>query len=257
MKVKRFISEFLICSCWVLFCSITFGLSSTTIEMDEENRVGYVHSETDDMYYVDLTKNSIQSFLKTSQNEFYTTFANCETELASTGKKMVFATNGGMFHANQMPVGLYIENGIQIQAIDTLKKSGNFYLMPNGIFSIEDGKAQIRTTTQFIKAKPNPTLATQSGPILVTNGKIHPAFNRDSPNRYIRSGVGIIDETHLVFVISNKAVNFHSFAILFRDKLNCQNALYLDGAISKMFVNDGADVRLEDGAFGVILGVVE
>ena len=36
------------------------------------------------------------------------------------------------------------------------------------------------------------------------------------------------------FAISDEPVTFYAFARLFRDGLNCPNALYLDGSISGM-----------------------
>jgi uncharacterized protein YigE (DUF2233 family) len=36
-------------------------------------------------------------------------------------------------------------------------------------------------------------------------------------------------------VISNAPVTFYEFAMYFRDQLHCQDALYLDGAVSSLF----------------------
>ena len=55
----------------------------------------------------------------------------------------------------------------------------NFYMMPNGVFYINENKAYIDETTNSIKykSKINPSQATQSGPMLVINNEHHPAFN--------------------------------------------------------------------------------
>ena len=43
------------------------------------------------------------------------------------------------------------------------------------------------------------------------------------------------DSGKIIFAISNQSVNFYTFAALFNERLNCPNALFLDGAISKMY----------------------
>ena len=78
--------------------------------------------------------------------------------------------------------------------------------------------------------------ATQSGPMLVVDGKIHPAFNPKSTNFYIRNGVGVMADGNVIFIMSEQPVTFYEFAQVFRDRFKCQNALYLDGAISKMYL---------------------
>jgi len=98
-------------------------------------------------------------------------------------------------------------------------------------------------------------VATQSGPLLVIDGKLHPALTDGSKNVHIRNGVGINKDGKVVFVISNQKTNFYDFASLFKEVLECDNALYLDGAISKMFINETN--RNEDGRFGVMIGVVK
>ena len=55
--------------------------------------------------------------------------------------------------------------------------------------------------------------ATQSGPMLLINGAINPEFQENSANLKIRSGVGIIDDRNVVFVISNEPINFYDFAL--------------------------------------------
>ena len=58
--------------------------------------------------------------------------------------------------------------------------------------------------------------ATQSGPLLVQAGEIHPAFRMDSPNRLLRSGVGAAEPWMVYLVIVLEGVRFHDLATLFR-----------------------------------------
>jgi uncharacterized protein YigE (DUF2233 family) len=73
-------------------------------------------------------------------------------------------------------------------------------------------------------------VATQSGPTLVIEGAIHPAFvvvfNRSQAAEWRRRFE--LDEVH--FVITQAWVNSDEFARFFRDGLGCDDALFLDGA---------------------------
>jgi len=84
-------------------------------------------------------------------------------------------------------------------------------------------------TRAFAKQRPEADLATQSGPMLVINGRLHPRFDRNSTSLKARNGVGVRADGKVVFAISQAEVSFDAFARLFRDALNCPNALFLDG----------------------------
>ncbi len=182
-------------------------------------------------------------------------FSALEKEL---GTPLVFATNGGMFDKNSAPVGLYIENGKQLKQLNTTEKGyGNFLLQPNGVFAVTANGAVVNTTKNYATNPPTEvSFATQSGPMLVIDGKLHPAFKNGSTNVHIRSGVGVNNKGEVVFAISNERVNLYDFASLFRDKLNCKNALYLDGFVSKMHLPERPDLNANT-KFGVIIYTTE
>lgn len=167
------------------------------------------------------------------------------------------ATNAGMFHPNRQPVGLYVEGGKEMVAIDTDVRAGNFYLKPNGVFAFFHGNPWIGTTDQYRKLKQFPELATQSGPMLVSDSLIHPAFNQGSGNVQIRSGVGLDGDGNLFFVISDSKISFYEIAEFFRTKLDCGNALYLDGTISSMYVSELKLYTHGDREFGPMIGVMK
>ncbi len=148
----------------------------------------------------------------------------------------IFAMNGGMYHDDLSPVGLFVENGIERQAISTRAGRGNFHLLPNGVFYVAGGRAGVLETQTYLREKPKADYATQSGPMLVINGRLHPRFLPDSDSRKIRNGVGVDAGGRVHFAISRDPVNFHGFALLFRDELACGNALYLDGTISSALI---------------------
>ena len=163
--------------------------------------------------------------------------------------------NGGMYHHDLRPVGLYIEDGTERAALVTREGPGNFGLLPNGVFCVGDGFAVVESRA-FATQKPACRYATQSGPMLVINGALHPKFLPKSDSLYRRNGVGVsADGRRAVMVISNDAVNFHAFARFFRDELGLPNALYLDGSISRLYA---PQLNRHDGGFpmGPILGVV-
>jgi uncharacterized protein YigE (DUF2233 family) len=91
--------------------------------------------------------------------------------------------------------------------------------------------------------------------MLLIDGEIHSAFKKGSKNLNSRNGVGILPDNRVVFAMSKQEVNFYDFAEFFR-KLNCKNALYLDGFVSRTYLPE-ADWRQLDGNFGMIIGVVK
>ena len=157
--------------------------------------------------------------------------------LAPEGKQLAFAMNAGMYHPDRAPVGLYVENGVQRHDIVLPASKGNFGLLPNGVFCIGEGRLAVIESHAYAAAPPACRFATQSGPMLVIDGALHPRFLPDSTSTYIRNGVGVsADGQTAWFVISDRPVTFHRFARFFRDSLGAPNALYFDGSISRLFV---------------------
>jgi uncharacterized protein YigE (DUF2233 family) len=169
----------------------------------------------------------------------------------------LFAMNAGMYHEDLSPVGLYIERGAQIRALNLEVGLGNFFMKPNGVFGVNnDGKPFVQTSEDYANLGVVPVFATQSGPMLVIDGQIHPRFEPDGTSRNIRNGVGINQNGQVFFVISREPVSFGKFARLYRDGLNCQNALYFDGVVSAFAQNDSI---VQGGAYpaGAIVAVIE
>lgn len=176
--------------------------------------------------------------------------------------KAEFLMNAGMFHENYQPVGLLIKNGILISKIDTIRtpRYGNFYIQPNGVFLIDKfNKPLILTTRKFENSDlliSDIKIATQSGPILLFDGKINTHFIEKSENRKIRNGVGINKNGDVFFVISEKEVTFYEFSSFFKEQLNCIHALYLDGEISKIYIGEKSKKEnLSNMKFGPILSI--
>ncbi len=192
---------------------------------------------------------------RNEEKKVFPNFKALELSVPRSGKKkLLFATNGGIFEPDFSPSGLYIENAKTLQTLNQEDGKGNFYLKPNGTFYIGETEKNILSTSAFAEAKPKCQQAIQSGPMLVIKGKIHPKFREASPNKYVRSGVGINQQGEIVFAISNQPVNLYHFASLFEERLSCPNALYLDGAISQMYLP--ALGRKDEGrSYGSIIAI--
>ena len=204
-------------------------------------------------YIVDPKKQDIQLYWKNNQGEILKNIQSLKTYVESKNLILKFAMNGGMFKKDLSPQGLFIQNKLNLSCIDTLNGNGNFYLMPNGIFYITtDNRPFVCKTSDFINGS-NIKYATQSGPMLVIDGQIHPSFKDGSKNLNIRNGVGILPDNKVVFAISKSEINFYEFAKFFQN-LGCKNALYLDGFVSKCYFPEKNWIQT-DGNFGVIIGV--
>lgn len=184
---------------------------------------------------VDLRKEKPQLFLKDEQNQPLKTFVALEQMVQRQGQRLTFAMNGGMYHGDMSPVGLCIANGRQIAPLNLATGEGNFFLKPNGVFLISDQGAKVIKSEEYPAWKEKVEVATQSGPLLLRGGVIHPAFNPNSKNQLFRNGVGVASPHEVIFAISEEIVSFHEMATLFRDTLKCPDALFLDGTVSSLY----------------------
>ncbi len=169
-------------------------------------------------------------------------FDRLSQKLKSDGKTLTFAMNAGMYDQNLRPVGLYVENGVEAKRLNRKNGGGNFHLKPNGVFYIAGEKTGVMETEAFAKSGIKPDFATQSGPMLVINNKIHPRLSPTGTSFKIRNGVGVMDDHTAMFAISNDPVQFYEFASLFKDQLGCKNALFLDGSISSLYSSEVSGV---------------
>jgi len=246
-------SRILIAS-WVLICLSCIGITPTSnVPINIAEHIKF-RNTTFDVYKV-YTPDAIRMYWKNESGKRYANFNNLRQQLNTNDDSLIFATNGGMYTKNHSPQGLYIENGKTIQPLNTDTGHGNFYLKPNGVFLLDKTGAKVIETTKYTNHSSPTLFATQSGPMLLIDDNIHPAFNEGSKNLHIRNGVGIAADDAVVFAISNEPVNFYDFATLFKERYGCQNALYLDGFVSKCYL---PELKRKDtgGNFGVMIGVI-
>ena len=171
-------------------------------------------------------------------------FKALQSRLGPRADSIAFAMNAGMFDEAGAPIGLLIEDGREVKAINRRTGGGNFHLLPNGVFLVRrDGRAEVVPSARYRPAR-DVAFATQSGPMLVIDGALHPRFEPDGTSRYVRNAVGIGPDGAPLFVITTDVVSFGKLARFFRDRLKVRNALYLDGSISSLW--DPVNGRMDD-----------
>jgi uncharacterized protein YigE (DUF2233 family) len=161
--------------------------------------------------------------------------------------RTAFAMNAGMYDDAGLPIGYYVEDGAEQAPLNRRDGPGNFHMKPNGVFYGDAKGWHVAATEAFAKARPGHVrFATQSGPMLVIGGEIHPQISPNGTSLQLRNGVGMAADGSAWFAISDDAVSFGRFARLFRDRLGCKQALYLDGKVSRLW--DPVAQRKDSGA---------
>jgi len=218
---------------------LLFGKREPVVAKDEDlpaicRKLGF---ETTDFIVCEAKpgKEAIRLFHGGSDGKAYASLDKFTEAMQGRGQPVLMAMNAGMYHEDLSPVGLHVEDGRELSPVRTGDGEGNFFLKPNGIFLIgKDGRPAIMETNAYVAANLMPQYATQSGPMLVLDGALHPRFEENGKSRYTRNGVGVQPDGTAVFAISLTEVSFGSFARLFRDALGCPNALYFDGVVSAL-----------------------
>lgn len=212
----------------------------------------------------DLKRADLRVFWRSAAGTPYATFDALREALSRRGLALQFAMNGGMYGDDLSPIGLLIEDGNELRPANTAEVQGepgsipNFYKKPNGVFYLADGEAGVMATEAFLEARSAADFATQSGPMLVIDGEIHPAFIVGSSDRKQRNGVGVCSPAEVHFAITEGRVNFYDFARFFRDGLGCANALFLDGGSAPGLYAPELDRNDSPGhgGYGPIIGAV-
>jgi uncharacterized protein YigE (DUF2233 family) len=204
---------------------------------------------------VDTRTERLELFLNDEQGKPFHRLEKLALWLSRQNKKLRFGMNAGMYEPDFTPVGLFVVNGTELAPLNLANASGNFYLKPNGVFYLTAAGPAVVESSKFNVATTDLLLATQSGPMLVEHGAIHPAFQPQSKSKLIRNGVGV-SGTDALFVISNEPVSLYELAVHFRDVLGCRDALYFDGVVSALYLPD-AGRRDSRTNLGPLIGVIE
>jgi len=188
----------------------------------------------------DPRKGELRLFAAAEGERAIRRFAELPVEPAA----VAFAMNAGMFDDDGRPIGLASSGGKPTHAVNLRDGPGNFHLKPNGVFIVTAGGAAMIVPSDRIPVfRVAPKLMTQSGPLLVIDGQLHPKLAHDGSSRYVRNGVGVTADGQALFVISNDAVSLGKFARFFRDSLRTPYALFFDGSVSSLW--DPANGRMD------------
>jgi uncharacterized protein YigE (DUF2233 family) len=208
---------------------------------------------------VDPAREEVRLYWRRDDEGPYRSFEAVRQAVEREGEVLVAATNAGIYEPGYVPTGLHVEDGETLVPLNTADGRGNFFMKPNGVFAVgADGRAAVVSTDDYAAGRVpvgRVEYATQSGPLLVDDGRLHPAVGPGSTSCRTRTGVGVTEEGEVVLAISNGAVNLYDFARHFRDVLGAPDALYLDGGYPTRLWAP-REGRREDGAFAGILAVV-
>ncbi len=236
----------------ILFFLVTYLM---TISCNQAQEIIIV-DERFHIKVVDLKEEQLKLYWKDSTGVTLKSFDNLKKYTVHHNDSLVYAMNAGMYLKDYSPQGLFIENHAIHKKLDTtITGYGNFYLQPNGVFYLTNDNNAHVTSTSKLKELDNIIYATQSGPMLVIDGDLHPAFNEGSKNVHIRNAVGILPDGRVLLVLSKEKINFYDLATFFKN-IGCKNALYLDGFVSRIYDPENK-VEQMDSKFGVMIGITK
>ncbi|MXP28536.1 hypothetical protein GRI58_06840 [Porphyrobacter algicida] len=154
---------------------------------------------------------------------------------------IAFAMSGGWFDDKGHPTGYFVQDSKRLQPLASDAKANS-----GGVFYGTGDVWEIRTTKDFLaNVTKRPEFGIQSGPMLVTNGRIDPVPHGKDAKPEIRSAAGIDDKGRAHFVISNAPVSTEVLARFFATELKVKNALCLDNGTSQLW--SPATDRLDTG----------
>lgn len=191
-------------------------------------------------------------------------FGALRDRLGEQGLEIEFATNAGIYERGPKPCGLTVCQGEEVVKLNLAAGEGNFYLKPNGVFFVDEAnRAGVMEAAAFGKSGVKARIATQSGPMLLSGGRMHPAFDVNSKNLRQRSAVGVCKaDGQVIFVVTDRSdadkrrVSFHALASLFLE-LGCGEALFLDGDISDFAVNPGPNTVFKPQTYAAMFALVK
>lgn len=199
----------------------------------------------------------IQMHWRDERNRPYGGPAVLGRALAARGERVIAVTSAGIYSREDTPKGLHVERGRVVVPLN-LKDStaGNFFRpRPNGVFAVmRDGTVRIVRRDAAGALVPRMMEATQSGPRLLHNGAAVSSFG-NIPLR--RTAIGVASPREAYVVVSRDPVSLNDLAALFRDRLGCTEALFLDGGAVQGLYAPADGIAFETNRFVGLLAVVE
>jgi uncharacterized protein YigE (DUF2233 family) len=211
-------------------------------------------------YYVvpvDLERARIRMHWKDASGRPYRRASILADSLSAAGERVVAVINSGIYTPQDAPKGLHVERGRAIVPLNTTDStSGNFFRpRPNGVFVVmNDGTARIVRRGAAAALAARMAEATQSGPRLLENGQPVARFS-DTPLR--RTALCVAAPRRVFLAVSRDPVSLNDLAALFKDRLGCTDALFLDGGAVQALVAPAEEIAMETGRFVGFIAVVE
>ena len=217
---------------------LAFAISSACAGWAGEYRTTRYEDKLIHLYRADPAELSLH--WKGDDEKPVRTFKALRGHLETDGSRVTFLMNAGIFEPGHVPSGLHIQDGKELLPLNLEPGEGNFFLKPNGVFLVGKEGAEILASEDYENRKgAPPRFALQSGPLLLRAGGVHPKFRPMSDSLLHRNGVGVLPNGSVLFAMTDLApehwINLYSFAMLFK-ALRCENALFLDGDLSTMWV---------------------
>lgn len=244
---------------WLTVLLVWLSLITTQAS---ENKSHIIHIGQLQFRALQVSPSHLSLHWKNSQGSPYSRFGALKSDLEKKGKQVIALMNAGIYSKNDQPAGLHIEAGKTLKSLNTQRGGGNFHLQPNGVFYITNkNTAHIKTTASYKKRygknSKGVRLATQSGPLLLINGKINRRFIANSKSPYTRNGICTTRSGTVFFIATEGSTqsNLYQFAQAAK-KMGCYQALYLDGSISKIYQR-GVNSTFHFRHFVGILAVTE
>lgn len=111
---------------------------------------------------------------------------------------LIYAGNGSASQSDLTPAGLFISDSkALVPAVKNDDKDGlgNIFILPNGVFWVDDkGRAFVATTEDYVASQAKPVSANQSGPMLVIHGEISKRLDPKGTSLKTRNSVCVGDD---------------------------------------------------------------
>ncbi|HEU0012525.1 MAG TPA: phosphodiester glycosidase family protein [Longimicrobium sp.] len=207
-------------------------------------------------YYVvhaDLRRHRVRLHWKDRAGRPYGSPSALARALAAEGERVVAVTNGAIFSREMAPLGLHVERGAALVPLNRGAGTGNFFRpAPNAVFAVlRDGTARIVRRDAAVPLAARMVEGAQSGPRLVERGRTRHRFG---DRRMHRTGIGVCSPTDVYLVVTRTGASLNELARLYRERLGCADAMFLDGGGVRGLV--AARDTLEENVHGAFVGMI-
>lgn len=210
------------------------GIEYAFVKNPDKNTFGYVH-----IFKINLQKNTLN--LAFAKDDWFP--AETVGRLAEKNRALL-AVNGGFFTSEWHPIGLRIQNSQVRSPLHTTPWWHVFYLKNNEPHMVSENEYHLDAQI---------TLAIQSGPRLLMNGQMMPL----KPDKAERTAIGITKKGEIIILATEHwPLATPDLARFFKEKLDCTDALNLDGGSSTQLYAHMGDFKLTVESLALITDIL-